>query len=92
MKRILELHGIKALKGYYSKREVEKVSDFKDQYVKKIEDNLTGKIKDLNLFLIQETVLNSNDQLSLVNKINEDLIPKDYDLPYYSGSNIHKSP
>jgi hypothetical protein len=57
------------------------MEDFQKRYKKKFDNNFDDKMTPSN-YLIQQTVLNNNRQLSLVEKINHKLIVKPHPRPF----------
>ena len=80
LREALEKHVIQAVRDYYLNIENISFEDFKSKYFEKLassfEGNMTPKV-----YLMQDSVVNSDRQLSVIYKINDKLIMKNIEPP-----------
>lgn len=84
LRAFLEDNLVSAIKDYFDKQIIT-IEDFKNKYIEKLnskmEEGMTTKI-----YLMQESVVHSELQLSLISKINDKLVISDISLPSSANS------
>ena len=80
---ILDLHLKSWIRDYYNNYLEVDLNDHKKQYKKKLSSHVWDRFKDTKQYLIHETFINENKQLSALRKLNHQLIITQYDQSIY---------
>jgi len=88
LRQVMNRHLKDALKDYYFKSEKTTMSEFSKNYHDYFVSKFTGKIDPKN-YLIKETVIHNDKQLSLVEGFNEKMIMKDLPRPFIDEKSQH---
>ena len=89
LREYLENNLVEAIKDYYNK-EIIAIEDFKEKYIQKLNSNFEDGMNP-KIYLIQDSVVNSDAQLSLISKINEKLIIQDINPPLEFSAKVEPS-
>lgn len=85
----MENNLVAAIKDYYNK-EIIAIEDFKGKYIQKLNSNFEDGMNP-KIYLIQDSVVHSDTQLSLISKINEKLIIQDINPPMEFSAKVEPS-
>lgn len=88
LRKVMDVHMKQALKCYYMRTEKSAFSNYRDSYYASFMSKFTGRIDPMN-YLIKETVIHGDRQLSLVEGINDKLIIKDWPRPFTQQNKHH---
>lgn len=80
LKDTLNMYLIEAIKEYYTNVQNISFEDFKNKYFESLTSSFTGNMNP-KTYLLQDSFINSDKQLSLIYKINEKLIIKNIEPP-----------